>query len=153
MPCDPLMGPSTYEIVGVESMSSLFGQLREGYGFQSRTQLRHKPLSSKGVSWRVVQCFLSRLFSRCRHRLETLTRPLAAIKTKPDGRFRHHVKIQRVRGVVGIQSMREELRHGLHCEDVRVHQLWVRPPFYLTSFPLLCRNQTFPHPPSSACPR
>ena len=59
---------------------------------------------------------LSRLFSNFRHRLEILTRPPAAIKTKFDGRFHQ-------RGVVGIQSMREELGHGLHRKEVRVHQL------------------------------
>ena len=29
----------------------------------------------------------------------------------------------RERGAVEIQRMREELVHGLHCKDVRVHQL------------------------------
>ena len=42
---------------------------------------------------------------------------------KPDGRFRQHVPIKRERGVVGIQSMREELGHGLHRKDIRAHQL------------------------------
>ena len=67
----------------------------------------------------VVQCFLSRLFSHCRHPYPTSR----CNQTKPDGRFRHHVPIQRERGVVGIQSMREELGHGLHRNNVQVHQL------------------------------
>ena len=67
----------------------------------------------------VVQCFLSRLFSHCRHPYPTSR----CNQTKPDGRFRHHVPIQRDPGVVGIQSMREELGHGLHRKEVRVHQL------------------------------
>ena len=71
----------------------------------------------------VVQCFLSRLFSHFRHRLEILTRPPAAIKAKPDGHFHQHVQIPTERGVVGIQSMREELGHGLHRKEVRGHQL------------------------------
>ena len=61
------------------------------YGFQSRSIHRPnsaaKPPQSKGVSWRAVQCFLSRLFSHCRHRLEMLPRPPVAIKMKPMATF------------------------------------------------------------------
>ena len=54
-------------------------------------QLRRELPSSDGVHWRVVQCFLSGLFSYCRHRLET--RPTAVIKMNPDDRFRQPVPI------------------------------------------------------------
>ena len=68
-----------------------------------------------------------------------------------DGRFRQYVSIQREWGVVGIQSMREELSHGLHRKDVRVHQL-SESPFLLTSFSPSVPQPNF-LPPSSACPR
>ena len=111
--CDPLMGPSTCKIVGDKSMLSLSGQLRSEYGFQSGSthQLRHKPpLSKEAVQPLSTSPGNPYSTSRCN-------------QNETRWPFCQHVPIQRERGVVGIQSMRKELGHGLYRKVVRVHQL------------------------------
>ena len=81
------------QIVVVNSMLSLFGQLRWGYCFQSRST--HRKFTSATNPPRRTEFHdessnvSSEAFSHCRHCLEILT----TIKTKPDSRFRQHVPI------------------------------------------------------------
>ena len=153
------MGPATCKIVGIKSMLSLFNQVRWGYGFSSRSTHTFNSAANPARRRGGVQCFLSMLFSGCRHRLEILTRPPAGIRSKPDGRFRQCLDInkagsrwdskhaRRVRSWASSQraSSASALSEFLLPLDLLPFLLYL-------VFPFCAANKPSPTP-SSACPR
>ena len=139
------------KIVVVKLMLTLFGQLRWGYGFQSRSthRLNSAANAPRRRGFHEEPSNVSSLGSSATFDIAWRS-SLDLPPESTDGRFRQYVAIQRERGVVGIQSMREELGHGLLRKDVRINSESVTPFIRFTPlstfprFPRLCRNQSLP---------